>query len=100
MSRPVIVLRPEEDHMTAINVMREKRIKRLPVASRGKLLGIVSLSDLAAIAAPEVERLKSSGLFLSALIKTEGAQVEVSKPRTPMEREKATKTKEELAFVL
>jgi hypothetical protein len=47
-----------------------------------------------------VERLKSSGLFLSALIKTEGAQVEVSKPSAPMEREKATKTKEELAFVL
>ncbi|HEY7319031.1 MAG TPA: CBS domain-containing protein [Candidatus Binatia bacterium] len=100
MSGPVIVLRPEEDHMTAINVMQEKRIKRLPVASRGKLQGIVSLSDLAAVAAPEVERIKSSGLFLSALIKTEGVQAQPSKPRARIESEKETNPKEELALVL
>ena len=58
MSRPVVVVRPDEDYLTAVNVMRQKRIKRLPVASRGKLLGIVSLSDLAAIASPEVEHIK------------------------------------------
>lgn len=100
MSRPVIVLRPEEDHVTAVNVMQEKRIKRLPVASHGKLLGIVSLSDLAAIAAPEVERIQSSGLFLSALIRTAGAQVQPSKSRARIESEKETKAKEELAFIL
>jgi CBS domain-containing protein len=100
MSRPVIVLRPEEDHITAVNVMQEKRIKRLPVASRGKLLGIVSLSDLAAIAASEVERIKSSGLFLSALIRTEVAQAQPSKSRARIESEKETKAKEELAFIL
>jgi signal-transduction protein with cAMP-binding, CBS, and nucleotidyltransferase domain len=100
MSRPVVVLRPEEDHITAVNVMRQKRIKRLPVASRGKLLGIVSLSDLASIAEPEVERIKSSGLFLSALIRTEGAQKQATQPRIRMESEKETKAKEELAFIL
>ena len=100
MSRPVIVLRPEEDHITAVTVMQEKRIKRLPVASHGKLLGIVSLSDLAAIAASEVERIKSSGLFLSALIRTEVAQAQPSNPRTRIESEKETNPKEELAFIL
>jgi CBS domain-containing protein len=100
MSRPVIVLRPEEDHITAVTVMQEKRVKRLPVASHGKLLGIVSLSDLAAIAASEVERIKSSGLFLSALIRTEVAQAQPSKPRTRIESEKETNPKEELAFIL
>ena len=46
MRRPVIVLRPEEEAATAAEVMRNRRIKRLPVAKNGKLLGIVSLSIL------------------------------------------------------
>src|SRR5262249_15261490 len=100
MSRPVIVLRPEEDHLIAINVMREKRIKRIPVASRGKLLRIVSLSDLAAVAEPEVERIKSSGLFLSALIATERAQRQAFKPTIRMESDKETEKKDAMAFVL
>jgi signal-transduction protein with cAMP-binding, CBS, and nucleotidyltransferase domain len=100
MSRPVVVLRPEEDHHTAVNVMRQKRIKRLPVVSRGKLLGIVSLSDLAAIAEPEVERIKSAGLFLSALIAAEGAQGQASKPRIRMESDKGAEAKEAMAFIL
>jgi signal-transduction protein with cAMP-binding, CBS, and nucleotidyltransferase domain len=100
MSRPVIVLRPEEDHITAVNVMRQKRIKRLPVASRGKLLGIVSLSDLAAIAGSEVERIKSSGLFVSALIRTEATQGQAAKARIRAESEKESVTKEKMAFVL
>src|SRR5215471_6367310 len=45
MSRPVAVIKPEEDYLTAADVMRRRRIKRLPVAKQGKLLGIVSLSD-------------------------------------------------------
>jgi signal-transduction protein with cAMP-binding, CBS, and nucleotidyltransferase domain len=100
MSRPVVVLRPEEDHITAVNVMRQRRIKRLPIASRGKLLGIVSLSDLAAIAEPEVKRIKSSGLFLSALIRTEAAQGRASKPRTSLESKQTTNAKESLTFIL
>jgi signal-transduction protein with cAMP-binding, CBS, and nucleotidyltransferase domain len=100
ISRPVVVLRPDEDHLTAVNVMRQKRIKRLPVASRGKLLGIVSLSDLAAVAEPEVERIKSSELFLSALIATEGAQGQASKPRIRKESDKETEAKEAMAFIL
>jgi signal-transduction protein with cAMP-binding, CBS, and nucleotidyltransferase domain len=79
MSRPVIVLQPEENHLTAVNVMRKKRIKRLPVAKNGKLLGIISLSDLAALAESDLERLESSTLFVSDLIKTQGAQRGASK---------------------
>jgi hypothetical protein len=58
------------------------------------------LSDLAAIAEPEVERIKSSGLFLSALIATEGAQGQASKPRIRMESDKETEAKEAMAFIL
>ncbi len=79
MSRPVIVLQPEENHLTAVNVLRKKRIKRLPIAKNGKLLGIISLSDLAALAESDLERLESSTLFVSDLVKTQGAQKGASK---------------------
>ncbi len=79
MSRPVIVLGPEEDHLTAANVMCKKQIKRLPIAKDGKLLGIISLSDLAALAEDDLERLESASLFVAKLIKTQGAQKNTSK---------------------
>jgi signal-transduction protein with cAMP-binding, CBS, and nucleotidyltransferase domain len=79
MSRPAIVLPPEEDHLTAANVMWKRRIKRVPITKDGKLLGIVSLSDLAALAERDLERLASSTLFVSSLIKTQGAQGGTSK---------------------
>ena len=60
MRRPVHVLRPDEDHTIAAEVMCERRIKRLPIAHNGKLLGIVSLSDLAAIAGGEAEGLRTA----------------------------------------
>ena len=82
MSRPVIVLPPEEDHLTAANVMRQRRIKRLPVAKGGKLLGLISLSDLAALAARDLAQLESSTLFVSSLIQTQGAQRGSSKRET------------------
>ncbi len=85
MSRPVVVLRPEEDLLTAAGVMWKKRIKRLPVAKDGKLLGIVSLSDLAAIAEGELEQLESVAQFISKLIKTQGAQKSAAKIKTVTE---------------
>lgn len=86
MSRPVIVLNPEEDHMMAAKVMREKRIKRLPIAIKGKLLGIVSLSDLAAFAGAESERLHYSLGFLSSLIEVQGAQRKAASVKLPAEK--------------
>jgi signal-transduction protein with cAMP-binding, CBS, and nucleotidyltransferase domain len=79
MSRPVIVLPPEENLLTGADVMRRRRIKRLPIAEAGKLLGIVSLSDLASFAASE---LNTSTAFLSALISTQGAQARTAQLRT------------------
>ena len=58
--RPVRVLRPDEDHAIAAEAMRERRIKRLPIAHNGKVLGIVSLSDLAGL---PVGRQKYCGLL-------------------------------------
>lgn len=79
MQRPVHVLRPDEDHGTAAEVMRERRIKRLPIAQNGKLLGIVSLSDLAAIAGAEAEILRTALRFFTAVVRTQAAQNEPSR---------------------
>ena len=74
MHRPVHVLRPDEDHGTAANVMHEKRIKRLPIAQNGKLRGIVSLSDLALVASVEAEQLRASLSFFTAVVRTQASQ--------------------------
>ena len=74
MNRPVIVLGPEEDHVTAAGVLHKRRIKRLPVAKSGKLLGIVSLSDLAAMASTEAEKLRSSLDFFTSIVRAQSSQ--------------------------
>jgi signal-transduction protein with cAMP-binding, CBS, and nucleotidyltransferase domain len=74
MSRPVVVLRPDEDHLTAVEVLRRKQIKRLPIAADGKLVGIVSLSDLARLGGRELEELWPSWGFLTNLVRTAAVQ--------------------------
>jgi len=76
LHRPVHVLRPDEDHVTAAAVMHEKRVKRLPIARNGNLLGIVSLSDLALIASVEALQLRASLNFFTAVVRTQAAQKE------------------------
>lgn len=76
MHRPVHVLRPDEDHVSAAAVMHERRVKRLPIAKNGKLLGIVSLSDLALIASVEAQQLRASLNFFTAVVRTQAAQKE------------------------
>jgi CBS domain-containing protein len=95
MRRPVIVLRPEEDHATAAEVMRAKRIKRLPIASSGKLLGIVSLSDLAVIANEEATRLGSSLSFFTSVVRAQSSQHNL--PQTPIRQPPAAAAAVELA---
>jgi CBS domain-containing protein len=79
MSRPVVVLKPEEDDMTAVEIIRRRRIKRLPVAKGGKLLGIVSLSDFARIAALELAQLESSVGRISSFVTALGIKPRVTK---------------------
>ncbi|MGZ8452383.1 MAG: CBS domain-containing protein [Candidatus Binatia bacterium] len=74
MRRPVHVLRPDEDHTIAAQVMCERHIKRLPIAHNGKLLGIVSLSDLAAIVGGEAEGLRTELRFFTAVVRTQASQ--------------------------
>ncbi|MFH1622999.1 MAG: CBS domain-containing protein [Candidatus Aenigmatarchaeota archaeon] len=47
MSKPMIAVTPVEDVMDAVKKMRKNNIHRLPVVDKGRLLGVVSLSDIA-----------------------------------------------------
>jgi CBS domain-containing protein len=47
MSQPLTVVPPETPVLDALNLMKEKGIRRLPVVSQGKLEGIITIhSDL------------------------------------------------------
>lgn len=47
MTKNVICIRPDMDTETAARLMGHQQIRRLPVMENGKLLGMVSLGDLA-----------------------------------------------------
>ena len=47
MSRPIISVGPAEDVMEAVRKMRKSNIHRLPVIDKGKVCGVISLTDIA-----------------------------------------------------
>jgi CBS-domain-containing membrane protein len=71
MSRPVVSCEPDDDLITAEKLMRDNRVRRLPVCDAdGKLMGVISLSDIALEA--ERERREDSGRLIRS---TEVAQI-------------------------
>lgn len=47
MTRSVISQGPDEELLKAVELMAEKRIKRLPIVEHEKLVGLLSFSDIA-----------------------------------------------------
>jgi CBS domain-containing protein len=47
MSKPIIVVEPDMDLEEAAKLMFKLKIKKLPVVESGKLMGLITLSDLA-----------------------------------------------------
>jgi len=63
MSSPIITISPDEEIVEASRIMRKNLIKRIPVVKNGKLVGIITDTDIARIS-PEFiniieERLKA-----------------------------------------
>ncbi|MDH5782788.1 MAG: CBS domain-containing protein [Candidatus Bathyarchaeota archaeon] len=56
MTTPVITTSPTTDLVKAAKLMFENNVKKLPVVSKGKLVGIVTLTDLARFQ-PQIIRL-------------------------------------------
>lgn len=47
MTEPVVFAEPDEDILTAVRKMKKNNIHRLPVIDNGKVVGVVSLTDIA-----------------------------------------------------
>ncbi|HWG27233.1 CBS domain-containing protein [Actinospica sp.] len=52
-SRQLWTVDPETEVVQAADLMRNAAVRRLPVVSDGKAIGVVSLGDIAALGAPE-----------------------------------------------
>ena len=48
MTKSVTTISPNDNVDNAMEIMRRKKIKRLPVVDNSKLLGIITLTDIAA----------------------------------------------------
>lgn len=46
MTKAVVVIGPDADHAEAARLMQRERVKRLPVVAQGRLVGLVSRSDM------------------------------------------------------
>jgi CBS domain-containing protein len=53
MSSPIITIPPDTDITDALRIMTKNKIRRLPVVVRGKIVGIITTSDIMAIS-PEL----------------------------------------------
>lgn len=66
MSRDVITIQADEDISKAVEIMVKHKIKRLPVLMNEKLVGIITVSDIA-IVEPKIIAKFASLLSLNAL---------------------------------
>lgn len=69
MSAPVHACSPDDDIRDALGLMREHRVRRLPVVSDGRLEGILSLDDVV-LEAQAVETERFHGPFYSDITRT------------------------------
>lgn len=65
MSSPLVVIKPEASVEDAAKVMVVYRVRRLPVIKEGKLVGLISATDLVKY----LTKLGVSGLILDAIMR-------------------------------
>jgi len=65
MSKQVIMGNPEDDLSYAINVMKQKRIRHLPLVDNQKVMGMISMRDLLGV---QLEECKTEVRYLSDYI--------------------------------
>lgn len=70
MSSPVVTVPPETLLINLAKVMAASRIKRVPITEAGKLVGIISFSDIAKDMDEQVADMWSEWLQLVAVTKT------------------------------
>lgn len=61
MSADVVTVREQDSVLDVLAIMRQKRVRRLPVTgARGELIGLVALDDVLAIVAEQMQALASA----------------------------------------
>ena len=55
MSKPLVVGNPQMDVDQASNIMRKRKIKKLPIIEKGRLVGLVTTTDI--VRSPEVMKM-------------------------------------------
>ncbi len=82
----VVTCRPDDDIHTALNTMRENRVRRLPVvAADGKLQGVLSMNDVV-LKAEEAKNKKAPELSYGDVVKTYKS---ICQHRLPMQKTQA-----------
>ena len=66
MTKEVIMVSPEMGIDEAVDLMREKKIKKLPVVSSDKLIGIVTVTDIITAEPKMLKQLGTLMLFAKA----------------------------------
>ncbi len=92
MSKPLVTVRPKEDILEATRKMKKSNIKRLPVVEKGKLVGVISLTDIAKTS-PEMLDL------LEYRIKMKETPFEIKEPKTAGLCENCGNYSENLTYV-
>ena len=86
ISGDVYACKPEDDIRSALNIMQENKVRRLPVvAEDGTLAGILSMNDVV-LKAEDVRDKKSSELSYGDVVKTYQA---ICQHRLPMQTQAA-----------
>jgi len=58
MSGPLVTITPNDDIYEATKKMKKNKIKRLPVMAKGRIIGIISLSDVARVSPDTIKLLE------------------------------------------
>ena len=81
MSGDVLSCAPDDDHSAAQRIMREARVRRVPVVQEGRLRGILSLAQIARASATggstEVSEEEVGSTLASICEPTSGSRIEV-----------------------
>lgn len=89
MTRQVVTVGPDESVAHAMHLMKEKRIKHLPVLKDGRLVGVISDRDINAYApskATSLDVFEINYLLAKATVKESmGRKLTTTAPETPVE---------------
>ena len=71
MSKPVFTAEPRRDLLPVAQEMSNRKIKRVPVVSAGKLVGLLSFSDIAQFMNEQVNNIWSEWIQVASITKSQ-----------------------------